>query len=118
MHDMRPLGDVSGGGFVHDPRSMGTTQTPNTQGPNMDMLYLCPNPADAQLARMPCATWQPSGPLEYLSAAPRSHHPGGVNVVFADGRVGFATDSVDEVAFAYMVSVGDGQPVDVARHIR
>ena len=70
--------------------SLGLTQLPNNQGPEFDMLYVCPESADAQLAGMPCNTWDPTfNTNHYLSAAPRSQHPGGVNVAFLDGHTGF-----------------------------
>ena len=99
-------------GYTISPLSLGLTQRPNNQGPNLDMLYDCANPADAQLARLPCNTWAPGGAQEYLSAAPRSWHPGGVNVAWGDGHVSFVTDAIDEVAMAYLISVGDGQAVE------
>ena len=49
------------------------------------MLYDCPDPAAAQIENLPCNQWVPGTPAEYLSSAPRSFHPGGVNVTFADG---------------------------------
>ncbi len=92
-------------------------QPPNNQGPNLDVLYECPDPAGAQLAGMPCQEWMPP-PDAFLSAAPRSHHPGGVFIVFVDGHVGFLPDEVDRVAMALLISIDDGQTVETARHIR
>ncbi len=89
--------------------SFGWTQLPNSDGPNMDMLYACPDPAEAQLSGMPCGVWSWSGVMFYLSAAPRSFHPGGVNVAFADGRVKFLSDGVDEITMAYLVGANDHQ---------
>lgn len=98
-------------GFAVDSASFGATQVPNNQGPNLDMLYNCTSPADAQLRRMPCNTWVAGGAFAYLSAAPRSLHPGGVNVAYVDGHVSFLTDGVDETTLAHLISVQDGQPV-------
>jgi prepilin-type N-terminal cleavage/methylation domain-containing protein/prepilin-type processing-associated H-X9-DG protein len=98
-------------GFIAHPSSLGATQPPNNQGPNLDMLYNCAAQADAQLRRMPCNTWTSSGSFAYLSAAPRSLHPGGVNVAYVDGHVSFLTNGVDENTMAYLISVQDGQPV-------
>jgi len=124
--DMHPLGwsidhDGTGEGdgfiadnntvFVASPESLGETQRPNSQSPNADVLYFC---GEAQLAeseadRMPCVRWnRVLGARGYLSAAPRSSHPGGVNVAFLDGHVAFLLDDVDEYAMAYSVSVNDG----------
>lgn len=97
--------------------SVGVTQTPNCRGPNVDMLYDCPNMAEAQLDDMPCGVWQPQGEWFFQSAAPRSRHPGGVNVLFADGRLGFLPDDVDEIAMAYLISVNDQQPVRVTDYV-
>jgi len=91
--------------------ALATTQPPNNQGPNVDMLYDCANPADAQAKRMPCLTWQAGTSAEYLSAAPRSRHPGGVVAVYADAHLSFLTDSIDRLTMAYLVSVNDGQAV-------
>ena len=39
-----------------------------------------------------------------FSAAPNSGHPGGVNVAYADGSVGFLTDTIDETVYARLIS--------------
>jgi prepilin-type N-terminal cleavage/methylation domain-containing protein/prepilin-type processing-associated H-X9-DG protein len=44
--------------------------------------------------------------------ASRSYHPGGVNVVFADGSVHFIVNSVDVGAWRALGSRGDGQNID------
>lgn len=92
--------------YAHDKYSLGHTQRPNNEGPNVDILYDCPDEAGAQLEGMPCA---PYTRTHYLSAAPRSCHPGGVNVVYMDGHTGFVTDKVDEIVMAYLISIDDGQ---------
>ena len=94
--------------------SLGFTQVPNNLGPNMDMLYRCPDAAGAQLEGMPCATFVAGSDSAYLSAAPRSRHPGGVNVVFSDGHVGFLPDTIDEMTMAYLISSNDGQTLDLS----
>jgi prepilin-type processing-associated H-X9-DG protein len=93
--------------------SLGVTQTPNTEGPNLDILYTCPDKAGAILAGMPCDVYDVPPSNHYLSAAPRSRHPGGVNVVFLDGHLAFVRDQVDEIAMAYLVSIDDGVPAAV-----
>jgi prepilin-type processing-associated H-X9-DG protein len=85
------------------------TQTPNTLGPNADMLQICPDPEQAQFEGMPCFDWHSH---YYLSAAPRSLHPGGVNAVYLDGHVGFLPDNINEYVMAYLISIADGQVVD------
>jgi len=98
-------------------------QTPNCQGPNVDTLYHC-DEASADLDLMPCGEWVSSGvesetPVTaWLSAAPRSLHTSGVNVVALDGRVGFMSDLVDPVAMAYLVGIEDGYVVESGEHIR
>lgn len=110
--------DGSHSTYTHNPYSVGLTQPPNNEGPNVDMLYACPDAAGAQLEGMPCGVWAGSGEWNYLSAAPRSNHVGGVNVVFVDGHVGFLPDGVDEIAMAYMVSINDSRPVAVSQHVK
>ncbi len=98
--------------FRASPLSMGQTQRPNSLGPAMDTLSLCPVTlqAEAQIQGMPCLQWiWPIGLFGYYSAAPRSMHPGGVNVAFLDGHVGFLIDEVDERVMAYQISINDGQ---------
>jgi prepilin-type processing-associated H-X9-DG protein len=91
------------------------THWPNPQGPNRDILYACPDPAGAQLERMHCGFF---AELNWLSAAPRSQHPGGVQIAFADGHVAFLPNDVDEMAMAYMISIDDGHVVSLAEHVR
>jgi prepilin-type processing-associated H-X9-DG protein len=95
------------------PSFLGFTQKPNNQGPNLDMIYDCVDPAGAQLQRMPCNTWAAGGTLEYLSAAPRSLHPNGVNVVYADGHIAYLPDTVDSLTMAYLVCIDDEQVVQL-----
>lgn len=96
-------------------------QVPNNDNEkaNLDMLYLVPDLEAAQLDRMPTAAWDPQfGRNHYLSAAPRSLHPRGVNVVFADGHTAFLLNQVDATAMAYMISINDGRNVDPTEHAR
>ena len=106
------LHSLTAGSFTVDPASIGNTHPPNNQGPNLDQLYSCPDPAGAQLLKMPCAT------AAWLSAAPRSRHPGGVNVVVADGHIGFLPNSVDQVAMAHLISINDGVPTSISEHVK
>jgi prepilin-type processing-associated H-X9-DG protein/prepilin-type N-terminal cleavage/methylation domain-containing protein len=94
-------------GYEPSKLSLGLTQYPN--GPNPDVLYECPDMATAQFERMPCNDqWGVPG---YISAAPRSFHPGGVNAAFMDGHVTFLPNEVDEFAMLWMVSTNDGEIV-------
>lgn len=101
---------VDGAGYKVHPASLGQTQPPNNQGPNIDMLYKCTDLAGAQLARMPCNNFG-GGSFAYLSAAPRSNHPGGVHMSLLDGSVRFVGNAVDETTMAYMISINDGHVV-------
>lgn len=127
MHHRRGLygrGDPRGGVayitpaplYEGHPGSLGLTQRPNNQEFIADMLYQCPDPAGAQMEEMPCNTWG-GGSNYYLSAAPRSRHIGGVNIVFADGHIAFLPDSVDEWAMVYMVCPYDNQAVALKDHV-
>ena len=87
------------------PFTVGLNQTPNSQ--HADVLYHCSDLAGAQFEGLPCnSLWH-----LYISAAPRSLHPGGVNVGFLDGRVQFLSDDVDEVRMLYMINISDGEVV-------
>ena len=101
--------------YEASPHSLGQTQLPNSgiaefdgssliRG-NMDILYGCPEPNLAQLEGMPCGDYEK---FRWLSSAPRSRHPGGVNVVYADGHTRFYLNEVDEFAMAYAISINDG----------
>jgi len=45
----------------------------------------------------------------YISAAPRSSHPGGINVSYLDGHVDFLFDEIDPFSFTYLIDIRDGQ---------
>ena len=109
--------DSSRSAYTYAPFSLGVTQPPNNEGPNVDMLYACPDPAGAQLDGMPCAVFGP-GEWNYLSAAPRSRHGNGVNVVFVDGHSDFVANHVDEIIMAYMVSANDSKVLAASRHAK
>jgi prepilin-type N-terminal cleavage/methylation domain-containing protein/prepilin-type processing-associated H-X9-DG protein len=113
--DLHDAGNVefAGAGYNPDLAHLGSSQPPNNQGPNLDVLYDCVSPAEAQLQRMPCNAWEESGALNYLSSAPRSRHPGGVNVAYVDGHVSFLPDQVDQVTMAFLISIEDGMAVQL-----
>lgn len=88
------------------------TQTPNTVGPNEDVLLGCPQDllVDSQLQRMPCIHWSWAlGITGYISAAPRSMHPGGVDIAFLDGHVDFLRDEVDPFVMANLIDIRDAE---------
>ncbi len=109
--DMHPYPDKPP--FRHFPMSLGHTQRPNLTSPsiNADMLYACPDAESTTARGMPCAKWSEDDVWRYLSSAPRSRHPGGVQALWADGRVDFLVDSIDEVTLAYLIAIDDGRPV-------
>jgi prepilin-type N-terminal cleavage/methylation domain-containing protein/prepilin-type processing-associated H-X9-DG protein len=112
MHHDRVSG--YGGGFLPEAIKaiLEQTQLPNTMGPNRDILVRCDENslAEAQFDRMPCEKWKwPLGLTGYISSAPRSTHPGGVNMTLLDGHVGFLTDDIDPIALAYFVDIRDAQ---------
>jgi hypothetical protein len=102
--------DEGGLRFFPDAESAVFMQRPNHTSPNLDPIYQCRDPAEAQLEGMPCATYQAGNQsVSYLSSAPRSSHPGGVNVASMDGSARFIPDDIDPLAMAYRISVSDGQ---------
>ena len=101
--------ELGGLRFTNDGLVQEFMQTPNHRSANLDTLYDCTNPDGAQLEGMPCGKWELGGTLSYLSSAPRSHHPGGVNVAKMDGSVSFITDDISPLSMAYQISVDDGQ---------
>jgi prepilin-type N-terminal cleavage/methylation domain-containing protein/prepilin-type processing-associated H-X9-DG protein len=87
--------------------SIGRAQPPNCQGINKDTTEECSQVSDvSQTMEMPCnpRTLAP-GVHGYISAAPRSLHPGGVNAGYLDGHVTFLPNEVDEIVMALEVSV-------------
>ncbi|MBN2296652.1 MAG: DUF1559 domain-containing protein [Pirellulales bacterium] len=108
--DMHSKKTTGGGPYVIDQMSFTFTMTPNKQGPYNDMLYDCPDVAGAQMDRMPCAFYKENTMFEWLSAAPRSMHPGGVNMAYVDGHVAFISDDINEITMAYLISINDGNP--------
>jgi prepilin-type processing-associated H-X9-DG protein len=96
--------------FLPWQRFLDQSQTPNTLGPNADVLMRCDpaHLAEAQFQGMPCLKWRWSlGLSGYISAAPRSNHIGGVNVAYLDGHIDFVTDSVNPLTMAYLVGIRD-----------
>ncbi len=92
--------------FIFSPRSLGYTQVPNSKNP--DVLYECPDLSAEQFEQMPC-----TNSTGYISAAPRSNHPLGVNSAFLDGSVHFLANDVDEPLMAHLICIADGQVVNV-----
>ena len=95
-----------GGSYEPDSESLGATQLPNS--PQPDVLHRCGDVSGEVLEGMPCDPWYGKICRSYISAAPRSRHPGGVNVAFLDGHVTFLPNEVDEFAMLFMVQIDDG----------
>ncbi len=91
------------------------SQTPNSDGVVVDTLHFCATGSalqnQADLEGMPCVPWNGNIGISngYLSASPRSRHPGGVQVAYLDGHTGFLANDVDEFSMAYRISINDGQ---------
>jgi prepilin-type N-terminal cleavage/methylation domain-containing protein/prepilin-type processing-associated H-X9-DG protein len=112
-HDSLRAGGIFNS-YWPQPRFANQAQMPNTIGPNGDVILRCPLQSpyqiEAQLNRMPCVEWNwPLGLSGYISAAPRSMHPGGVNMAFLDGHVEFISDSIDPYAMAFYVDIRDSE---------
>ncbi len=79
-------------------------QLPNNDGSIGDTIPQCPEVDLAASIGMPCEKYN-----NFWSAAPRSNHDGGVNMVAMDGHVGWISDDVDLRSYALTVSSTDGQ---------
>jgi prepilin-type N-terminal cleavage/methylation domain-containing protein/prepilin-type processing-associated H-X9-DG protein len=81
---------------------------PNTTAgwKNVDYIRDCPDSNEADVLGMPCKSHPKS---TRNAAAPRSSHPGGVNVAHVDGSVVFILDEIDQFLMARAVSINDGQ---------
>jgi hypothetical protein len=47
--------------------------------------------------------------MGFLSAAPRSNHPGGVLAAALDCHAGFVSNQIDSYVFSYLIATNDGQ---------
>ncbi len=110
-HRALPTDGTKSTGFEADPDPyyMEVVQTPNTEGPGFDTLYSCPDLTGATFEGMPCRTY--TSLIGYLSAAPRSRHPGGVYASWCDGRVTFLNNTIDKIEMGYLVSIDDNHVV-------
>ncbi len=88
--------------YIPDPIFAASALLPNQQmAPQGDKLFHC-LPLKMRELMAPCGSIG-----SYLAAAPRSNHPGGVNVVTLDGRTAFIANDINGVALAYLVSIND-----------
>jgi len=83
--------------------------TPNSSaGDNMCDLSYGPECVHQPDNGMPCE-YTGNCDIPPRQAAARSRHPGGVNVVFADGHGSFVGDSIDSQTWKLLASIDDGQ---------
>ncbi|MDA0657915.1 MAG: DUF1559 domain-containing protein [Planctomycetota bacterium] len=116
-YDLHVIKDPTNREYVPDLQLADFTQPPNCRRNNLDTIYDCSDPEAAQLEGMLCRTWNsdPNGEGRYLSSAPRSNHPGGVNALFMDGHIQFIRDEIDHVTMAFLVSIDDGNVVEFSQ---
>ena len=92
-------------GFVY------TVEGPVAAGTN---TYQIPQPLLSASVAMSMPNKQKGGPEAFptnsIAAAPNSNHPGGVNVAYAEGSVGFLSDNIDVNVYARLVSAGGARP--------
>jgi prepilin-type processing-associated H-X9-DG protein len=82
-----------------------TQFTPNTSSPDYLLPGYCFNRPELNL---PCT---PSDWGHSDSAAARSRHSGGVNVVFGDGSVHFVTDAISLTTWQALGSISSGEVI-------
>jgi|CXWL01.1.fsa_nt_gi prepilin-type N-terminal cleavage/methylation domain-containing protein/prepilin-type processing-associated H-X9-DG protein len=109
MHDA--VSPVQFDSYGYQPIDLGSAQTPNRLLSWGDRLYSCSDPVGALILKVPCSI---GAYTDFLSAAPRSRHPGGVNAVCADGHVAFIPNTVDMFALAYLIAIDDGNAVSIS----
>jgi len=109
--------DLMGGGATTSPDFRGTwswaftgavyqhKETPNSSVPDRMVGMVCPDPSQ-QVA--PCVR---TGDWHETTIAARSRHPGGVNVLFADGHVGFYVDEVDLDVWQALATIAGGEVI-------
>jgi hypothetical protein len=95
-----------------DPRGAVNVRLPNIQSRMADQITACTEVVYAAQQKMPCQR------TDSIYAAARSNHPGGVNAITLDGSVGFLTDDIDPFLYAYLVSINDGNAINMGDAIR
>ncbi len=95
-----------------NPNGAGNVRLPNIQERMADQIASCMQPLYALQQKMPCRQ------TESIYAAVRSNHPGGVSAITLDCSVGFLTDDIDPFVYAYLVSINDGNAINVSDAIR
>ena len=81
---------------------------PNSATPDLfnPSAFFCPPSYNRPDLNLPCG----GGSLNDLTAASRSRHPGGVNVLKADGSVHFVSQDIDLKTWQEMGSIQEVQP--------
>ena len=79
--------------------------TPNSSVPDADcmLVYMCGDPA---MQPAPCAGTCGSDAMRMTA---RSYHPGGVNVVYADGHVDFYSDTVSLAIWEALATIAGSE---------
>ena len=81
--------------------------TPNSSAPDELIDPYCGSDSSPQSPCVGIGTGSEAVRREVVTA--RSLHPGGVNVVFADGHIDFYGDEVDLVLWRGLATIGDGE---------
>jgi prepilin-type processing-associated H-X9-DG protein len=85
-----------------------THVAPNSASPDLfnPSEVHCPDSYNRPELNLPCA----GGGVDKLTAASRSRHPGGVNILKADGSVHFISQNINLATWQTMGSISGGQP--------
>ena len=83
-----------------------THAAPNTAIPDLfcPAVRFCPPSYNRPDLNLPCA----GGSVDEMTAASRSRHPGGVNILKADGSVHFISDNINLQTWQSMGSISGG----------
>ena len=86
--------------------------TPNSSSPDIyyETEWCGTSGHNSPEDNLPCRLGPTSPPRENSPVA-RSHHPGGVSVVFADGSVQFISENIDLLTWQFLGWMADGQVV-------
>jgi prepilin-type N-terminal cleavage/methylation domain-containing protein/prepilin-type processing-associated H-X9-DG protein len=86
------------------------TLGPNSTAPDNICYQFCPNGGspDEPALNLPCV----AGGDDANFASPRSHHPGGVNILFCDGSLHFLQDNIDTTTWQSLAWIADGRAIN------
>ncbi len=110
-----PVGSKWDGRGLWTWSGMGACQYTHRNTPNSsvgDAMWNNPGSDESctDMPDMPCDNTHGTQHDEFHAAA-RSRHPGGVNVVFADGHVMFVRNAIDLVIWQRLAAIADGQEI-------